>query len=171
MGSVSVGPVGKLVRSPWDERGRGDVAQIFVSYNLSTLCTLQFLFYEDGNKLVLSKRHGVRGGVNFNTIVFDYPSEFLTSIAGSSRVAEDKLSVLSSTTFVTNKGSYGPFGIPSAGAKEFNFQIGNYRSLGGFWGSINRHGIESFGVYVMPITTSMIRSIIPLVKFEKEEKD
>ncbi|OIT22724.1 PREDICTED: jacalin-related lectin 2-like [Nicotiana attenuata] len=164
MDMISASAVGGegLRGSKWDEKGRGEVAQNFVSYKDNRIViSLQFLFFENGN-LVLSKPHGYGygHGSNFNAVVLDYPSEFLTSIRGSFG-SWDGYSVLNSISFGTNKGSYGPFGgTPSADDSDrgFNFQIGNYRSFGGFYGSTNKYGIESIGVYVKTITTSMINS-------------
>ncbi|CAN4091230.1 unnamed protein product [Withania somnifera] len=162
---IKVGPAGGLYGTTWDEKGRGEVVQIFVSYNPNTIYSLQFLFYEN-DKLVVSNKHGTDGCESFCAVTFDYPTEFLTSISGSLRTSYTN--VLSSISFGTNKGSYGPFGTPSADTVKFTFQIGNYRSFGGFYGSKNGVGIMSIGVYMKPMTTSMIHFKDPSVKVEKE---
>lgn len=169
MDMIKVGPAGQeRYGTRWDEKGRDEVCQIFVSYNHDTIYSLQFLFYENG-KLVMSNKHGIDKCERFCPVTFDYPTEFLTSISGSFRTSYGD-SILSSISFKTNKGSYGPFGTtPSADVKrKFTFQIGNYPSLGGFHGSKTSHGIESFGVYMKPITTSMIHFKDPTVKVKKE---
>ncbi|XP_016450496.1 inactive protein RESTRICTED TEV MOVEMENT 1-like [Nicotiana tabacum] len=149
----------------WDEKGRNQVAGIYVYYNEFSVLALQFLFYENGN-LVMSNRHGfVDGSENYSAVIFDYPSEYFTSISGSLGPCR----TLTSIIFRTNKDSYGPFGTPSTGDQEFNFYIG--RSLfGGFYGSRNGDGINGIGVYVKNITSSMINpKDDPQVKVEKEE--
>ncbi|MCD7470771.1 hypothetical protein HAX54_010881 [Datura stramonium] len=167
MDMIKVGPAGGQEQrgTRWDEKGRGEVVQIFVSYNHNTVHSLQFLFYENG-KLVMSNKHGATECESFCAVTFDYPTEFLTSISGSFRTSYG-WSFLSSISFGTNKGSYGPFGTPSADA-NFTFQIGNYRSFGGFHGSKNGFGVESFGVYMKPIITSMILFKDPPVKVKNE---
>ncbi|KAF3685307.1 Endonuclease III -like protein 1, chloroplastic [Capsicum annuum] len=94
----------------WDEKGVGQVVQICVSYNRDTICALQFLFYDENGKSVLSEKHGVDREVYFESVGFDYPSEFLTSISGSFRSVGRRTTLLSSITFGTNKDSYGPIG-------------------------------------------------------------
>ncbi|KAH0640346.1 hypothetical protein KY285_036932 [Solanum tuberosum] len=166
MDMITVGPVGVQVGTLWYETGRTEVAQIFVSYNYDTVFSLQFLFYENG-KFVMSNKHGTNECETFCAVTFDYPTEFLTSISGSFRKAYG-YSILSSISFGTNMGSYGPFGTPTTDANKFTFKMGNYPSFGGFHGSKHHHGVESFGVYMKPITTSMIHFKDPPVKVKKE---
>ncbi|XP_060178955.1 inactive protein RESTRICTED TEV MOVEMENT 1-like [Lycium barbarum] len=152
----------------WDEKGRGELAQFFVAYNGIGVSSLQFLFYENST-LVLSDKHGSDNCNKFNAIVLDYPSEFLTSISGQFGLTYG-YSYLKTISFCTNKGSYGPFGSTATdGSDFFNFEIGNYRSFCGFHGTGHGHGIGSIGVYVKPITTSMIHFRNPLVKVKREE--
>ncbi|KAL7220800.1 hypothetical protein ACSBR2_013651 [Camellia fascicularis] len=85
--------------------------------------------------------------------------EFLTSISGSChpekfltndyQLVEDL--VLTSITFGTNQGSYGPFGEPGEYDTKFNFQMGQDRPFGGFHGSTKHGLLESIGVYVKPL--------------------
>ncbi|KAF3646816.1 putative AT-rich interactive domain-containing protein 2-like isoform X1 [Capsicum annuum] len=141
MDMIEVGPAGEVRRygtTSWDAKGRGELAQIFVSYDHNSVYSLQFLFYKNG-KLV-SEKHGFDDGrhVNFDSVILDYPSEFLTSISGSFHSITNG-AALSSITFGTNKASYGPFGDPSStSTKHFNFQIGNQFSFGGFHGSVRQ---------------------------------
>ncbi|KAM3249115.1 inactive protein RESTRICTED TEV MOVEMENT 1-like [Capsicum annuum] len=159
MDMIEVGPAGEVRRygtTSWDAKGRGELAQIFVSYDHNSVYSLQFLFYKNG-KLV-SEKHGFDDGrhVNFDSVILDYPSEFLTSISGSFHSITNG-AALSSITFGTNKASYGPFGDPSStSTKHFNFQIGNQFSFGGFHGSVRSGFINSIGVYIKTSTTSKI---------------
>ncbi|KAM3326635.1 inactive protein RESTRICTED TEV MOVEMENT 1-like [Capsicum chacoense] len=156
---IEVGPAGEVSRygtTSWDAKGRGELAQIFVSYDDDTVCSLQFLYYKNG-KLV-STKHGYDDGrhVSFDSAILDYPSEFLTSISGSFHSVTNG-AALSSITFGTNKASYGPFGDPSStSTKHFNFQIGNQFSFGGFHGSVRSGFINSIGIYIKTSTTSNI---------------
>ncbi|XP_075086070.1 inactive protein RESTRICTED TEV MOVEMENT 1-like [Nicotiana tabacum] len=144
MDMIKAGPVGGVGGTIWDEKGRNHLAGIYVFYNEYSVLALQFLFYESGN-LVVSNRHGVivDGSENYSAVVFDYPSEYFTSISGSLSPYQ----MLTSIIFRTNKDLYGPFGTPSTVDQEFNFYVG--RSLfGGFCGSRNGDGINGIGVYV-----------------------
>lgn len=171
MEMIKIGPVGGRSSggSVWDEKGRDEVVGILVSYSEDTIESLQFLFYENGN-LVQSDKHGSHHCENFFAVVFDYPSEFLTLLSGSYD-NNGYSTVLSAIKFNTNKGSYGPFGCtqPVTDAKHFNFQIGNHRFFGGFHGTRNRHAVESIGIYLKPIISSMINLKDLRVKDEKEE--
>ncbi|XP_016486094.1 inactive protein RESTRICTED TEV MOVEMENT 1-like [Nicotiana tabacum] len=179
MDMIKVSPVGKCGRHIWDEKGRDQIAGIFISYAEDIVFSLQFMFYENGD-LIMPGKHGSRSHNqrgDYCAIVFDYPSEFLISIGGSFEQMNKKLTVLSSIKFGTNKGSYGPFGTPSTENVDktdfFNFQIGNYRLFGGFYGSQNDDSIESIGFYVKAIPSSIInlKDSTVNVKKEKDEED
>ncbi|OIT26259.1 inactive protein restricted tev movement 1, partial [Nicotiana attenuata] len=158
MNMIKIGPVGgkKEEGTVWDEKGKSEIAKIFVSTSNNVVSSLQFVFVENG-QFVLSDRHGpeYKSGffTNFNTVVLDYPSEFLTSISGSYYK-----NGLRSITFGTNKGSYGPYGgdkpYSVSRYKEFKFQIGDDRSFAGFHGIKFDSWIVSIGVYVKPITST-----------------
>nr|XP_010326701.1 inactive protein RESTRICTED TEV MOVEMENT 1-like [Solanum lycopersicum] len=153
---IKVGPVGSNVGSIWEENGRSEVAGIFVSFTENTIQSLQFLFYENGN-YVQSNKHGSDHSENFCALLFDYPSEFLTSISGS-YIGDGYLSTgLDAIKFNTNKGCYGPFGRtePTSSSKRFNFELRNHRLFGGFHGTMSRHAVESIGIYVKPVISSM----------------
>ncbi|KAL3328961.1 hypothetical protein AABB24_036200 [Solanum stoloniferum] len=153
---IKVGPVGSDGGSIWEENGRSEVAGIFVSYTENRIQSLQFLFYENGN-FVQSNKHGSHHSENFCALLFDYPSEFLTSISGS-YIGDRYLSTgLDAIKFNTNKSSYGPFGRtePTSNSKQFNFQLGNHRLFGGFHGTMSPSAVESIGIYVKPVVSSM----------------
>ncbi|KAG5587989.1 hypothetical protein H5410_048423 [Solanum commersonii] len=157
MEMIKVGPVGSNGDSIWEENGRSEVAGIFVSYTQNTIQSLQFLFYEN-DKFVQSKKHGSQHSENFCALLFDYPSEFLTSISGS-YIGDRYLSTgLDAIKFNTNKGSYGPFGRtePTSSSKQFNFQLRNHRLFGGFHGTMSPSAVESIGIYVKPVVSPMI---------------
>ncbi|KAH0640348.1 hypothetical protein KY285_036934 [Solanum tuberosum] len=162
MEMIKVGPVGSRGGSIWEENGRGEVAGIFVSYTEDTIQSLQFLFYEDGN-FVQSNKHGSQYCSNFSAVLLDYPSEFLTSLSGS-YVNNGGLEAIK---FNTNKGSYGPFGQPTSDAYHFNFQLGNHSLFGGFHGTTSSYAVDSIGIYVKPVVSSMINLKDLRVKDEK----
>uniref|UniRef100_A0A3Q7I7Y3 Jacalin-type lectin domain-containing protein n=1 Tax=Solanum lycopersicum TaxID=4081 RepID=A0A3Q7I7Y3_SOLLC len=147
---IKVGAVGNDYGSTWEEKGRGDVAGIFVAYSKDSIQSLQFLLYEDGN-FVQSNKHGTHYCANFSAVVFNYPSEFLTSISGSYVNGEG----LESIEFTTNKGSYGPFGQTTTYAKHFNFHLGNSNLFGGFHGTVSDSAVESIGIYLKPFVINL----------------
>ncbi|XP_055811924.1 inactive protein RESTRICTED TEV MOVEMENT 1-like [Solanum dulcamara] len=164
MDMVKVGPVGGVGGTIWDEKGRDKVAGINVYYNKLTVVALEFLYYEN-DKLVLSNKYGDQNGCgNFSAVVFDYPSEFLTSIS-SSYGDNGRFKVLEAIKFSTNKGSYGPFGrtLPTYHSKHLNFQLGNHSLFGGFHGTMSPFAVKSIGIYVKPnVNMKYLR-----VKYEK----
>ncbi|XP_060178873.1 inactive protein RESTRICTED TEV MOVEMENT 1-like [Lycium barbarum] len=177
MNMTKVGPAGGYGGTIWDDKGRDKVAGIVVIYNKLRVFALQFLFYENGN-LVRSDKHGTQRRGNIFSVVFDYSSEFLTSISGYFKTLTEytdnaDYTFLGSIRFGTNKGSYGPFGCarPSTDDEiEFDFQLGNHHLFGGFYGTENHCGIESIGVHVKPIpSSSMINFKNLRVKDEKED--
>ncbi|KAH0733715.1 hypothetical protein KY285_009422 [Solanum tuberosum] len=164
MNLIKVGPAGGKEKKGgvWDEKGKGEIAKIFVSDDKHAIQSLQFLFVNNGN-FVLSNRHGdAAHDANFATVVLDYQSEFLTWISGFHDLEpNNKWMYLRSITFGTNKGTYGPYGMKTAvnlKLKEFYFQIGDDRSFGGFHGTKHGNYIESIGVYLNTITSSMINT-------------
>lgn len=65
---IKVGPAGEKKKgSVWDEKGKGQIAKIFISYDEIGVYTLQFLFVENGN-FILSDTHGGVHNKNFNTV-------------------------------------------------------------------------------------------------------
>ncbi|XP_060174167.1 inactive protein RESTRICTED TEV MOVEMENT 1-like isoform X2 [Lycium barbarum] len=161
MNMIKFGPAGNKGGTAWEEKGKGEIAKIFVSRDEISIHSLQFLFVENGH-FVLSDRHGSdTTSTYFNTVALDFPTEFLTSIRGFYQSSCYASSVLRSITFVTNKDTYGPYGkmapssTPSSTCKEFIFQLGVDRCFGGFHGTKDYY-IESIGVYLKTVTPSMI---------------
>ncbi|XP_049363681.1 inactive protein RESTRICTED TEV MOVEMENT 1-like [Solanum verrucosum] len=162
MDMIKVGPIGGKTTdgSVWDEKGKGEIAKIFVTSGTQTyfLLSLQFLFVDQNGQFILSDRHGAQYNYSytttFNTVVLDYPSEFLIGIKGTYYS-----NGLRSITFVTNKDTYGPYGStrPMTDDAVIDIQIGNDRSFGGFHGLKQKTRIESIGLYLKPITPSMIK--------------
>ncbi|KAJ9175227.1 hypothetical protein P3X46_013804 [Hevea brasiliensis] len=135
----------------WDEKGHGEISQIFISHNEDCISCIQFHYAQNGS-LVLSPPYGAPHSPNFYSVEFNYPSEFLVKVSGKYTINGVRL-----ITFTTNKGTYGPYGNaePPFGTKlhEFNFDMGKRRQFGGFHGSFATQGLTSIGVYINPATT------------------
>ncbi|PHT33215.1 hypothetical protein CQW23_29552 [Capsicum baccatum] len=89
MNLLKVDAVGSQRETVWEEKGKGELAKISVSYNAYKIYSLQFLFVENAY-FVLSDMY-----------------EFLTLVSGT---CDDESFGLTSITFGTNKGTYGPYG-------------------------------------------------------------
>ncbi|XP_042488008.1 inactive protein RESTRICTED TEV MOVEMENT 1-like [Macadamia integrifolia] len=140
---VKVGPYGRG-GTPWDEKGKSMLTQIFISYDSERVFSIQTAYIQDG-KLQLSDKHG-GNGATFKTVEIDYPSEFLTGISGYKYSLQ---CMLKSLTFETNKRKFGPFG-PEEG-DHFCIQMGTKRFFGGFHGTSDVLCLRSIGVYLKPI--------------------
>ncbi|KAK1350705.1 inactive protein RESTRICTED TEV MOVEMENT 1-like [Heracleum sosnowskyi] len=97
------------------------------------------------------------GSNSLNTVMLDYPSEFITGVSGKYRgyKSYSKKQYLRSITFHTNKSKYGPFEAspvcrPLETETEFHYDIGPNKFCG-FFGTYLCDGIESIGIYVKPI--------------------
>ncbi|PHU21728.1 hypothetical protein BC332_06835 [Capsicum chinense] len=132
MTMIKVKAAGGCGGTIWDVKGRDQVAGVYVYYTDSKVLALQFIFHEKG-KFVKSVRYGVsQMNESYGAVVFDHTSEYLTTVTGSG--IPFFRTGLRSIAFITNKGSYGPFGASAADTYKFNFPIG--RGLfGGFYGS------------------------------------
>ncbi|KAM3337218.1 jacalin-related lectin 2-like isoform X1 [Capsicum galapagoense] len=154
MNLIKVGPAGRPYGSVWEEKEKGELAKIFLFYDDTKIYSLQFLFIQNDN-FVLSDIHGSPLQRMFTSVVLDYTSEFLTLVSGT---CDDESFGLTSITFGTNKGTYGPYGSKknSPYEKEIKLEIGKDRSFGGFHGTKTDNCIESIGVYLKTVTSSMI---------------
>ncbi|CAH9071876.1 unnamed protein product [Cuscuta epithymum] len=139
----------------WDDGGCGEVAGILISYSASSINSLRFLCSKDG-ALKFSEDHGTLSD-STQMIRLDYPTEVLTEVHGfrwSTHVSWGY--GLCSITFVTNKATYGPFGVKRSSLDDsvFKFQLGSEAdSINGFHGTVNSHGrIDSIGVYLQTTT-------------------
>ncbi|GLT81508.1 hypothetical protein SLA2020_528900 [Shorea laevis] len=130
----------------WDEKCHSELYEIYISHG-DCIQSIQFQYVVKGN-LEMSERHGICQGPKFNLIRLKYPSEFVTGISGDC-LPNKKLSSLKITT---NKRSYGPFGRPTF-AHQFDFQFGNSRQFGGFYGYCDKTTnkcVTALGVYFKP---------------------
>nr|XP_017217667.1 PREDICTED: jacalin-related lectin 3-like [Daucus carota subsp. sativus] len=151
---IKVGPPFHPAGSTWDNKGKTDIAQIFVSCSRYRINFMYFVYAEDGgNRLVLSKFGEDKTSHSMETVTFDYPSEYITRVRGQYTDAVSPYDrYLWSITFYTNKGTYGPY-VPTESINDgkfvdFNYQVGG--KLCGFFGSYLGNGIETIGFYVEP---------------------
>ncbi|GJT18719.1 inactive protein restricted TEV movement 1-like protein [Tanacetum coccineum] len=135
----------------WDECGKTEIVQIFVSHEKGKIKLIQFAYAEDG-KVRLSQVHGDRdAALNFDILKLDYPSEYLTSFSG--HYDEDGFSI----QFRTNKRFYRPFGsdeyhdyYDNDHSHRFKYEL-DKQSFGGFHGAIHNNQVYTMGVYIKPV--------------------
>ncbi|XP_021669073.2 protein RESTRICTED TEV MOVEMENT 1 [Hevea brasiliensis] len=136
----------------WDEKGHGEISQIFVSHNEDYISCIQFQYVENGS-LVLSPPYGAPHGPNFYSFQINCPSEFLVNVSG--KYTNNGVRLITFTTNERKHGSYGNDGPPfGTQLREFNFDMGKRKQFGGFHGSFTTQGLKSIGVYVKPTTTT-----------------
>ncbi|XP_052207934.1 inactive protein RESTRICTED TEV MOVEMENT 1-like isoform X1 [Diospyros lotus] len=136
----------------WDHKERTELVQIFISHDDYAIRSLQFLYSEYGKLVLSDPPDGSSIGNRFSTVTLQYPDEFLTSLKGTYCPENYGYRKLISIEFGTNLGRYGPFGQAYKGGEYFDFQMGNHRSFGGFYGTVRNGALESIGVYVKPIS-------------------
>ncbi|KAJ9542738.1 hypothetical protein OSB04_029244 [Centaurea solstitialis] len=137
--------------SPWDEGGNTEIVQILISYDKAKIKSIQFVYADKPTGVRLSPVYGEPTGSYFKSVLFDYPSEYLTSMSG---VCYDNYvcnGITASIAFGTNIRKYGPFGMsPRYCSSEFNYEFGA-RGFGGFHGTAKKSCLGSIGIYVKPI--------------------
>ncbi|KAF8112434.1 hypothetical protein N665_0064s0066 [Sinapis alba] len=107
--------------------------------------------YDFKGQPVWGSKHGGRGGIRHDKIVFDYPSEVLTHVTGTyGPLIYMGPNVIKSLTFHTNKGKHGPYGEEQGPLFTHKTEEGK---IVGFHG---REGLflDSIGVHVMPCKIS-----------------
>ncbi|XP_031122504.1 jacalin-related lectin 2-like [Ipomoea triloba] len=128
----------------WDDINLGQVMGIMIYYDSSGIYSLTFIYVDDNVFRVSS--HGNNGRENCQTIILDYPTEFLTGVNGYRTISY----VVKCITFVTNKATYGPFGNQSLGQYDRTFGCNqggkDNRWITGFYGTLYDSSIASLGV-------------------------
>jgi len=114
--------------NPWDDGVYSGIRQIAIAYG-DAVDSITFQYDRNGDS-IWSVRHGGLGGTKKQTVRFDYPDEFLTSINGYyGHFGPSKPLAVRSLTFQTNRGKYGPYGqeigtffsTPTSGRKILGF--------------------------------------------------
>lgn len=100
--ATAQGPWGGSGGHPFYD-GRGDVVEIDVTYTNDHVTKLQVAYAESTGSRWHSPTHGSHGGHD-EKITLDYPEEYLTQVVGTYGRCVNSIS------FITNKGTYGPFG-------------------------------------------------------------
>lgn len=156
-GIIKLGPAGEFSGKLFDDKGRTDIAQIFIWHDESRICGIQFQYVENEN-LVLGELHGATSTWTFDSVQLKYPSEYVTSISGH---YSDYERCITELNICTNKIRYGSFGCtkypyPRKDDLEFHFKMGLGHQFHGFYGSVADDGddrLMSIGVYFKPATT------------------
>ncbi|GJN40882.1 hypothetical protein PR202_gn00192 [Eleusine coracana subsp. coracana] len=83
------------------------------------------------------------------------PSEFVTEVHGMygpyTYGPHGRVEAITNLTFVTNKGSYGPFGVGGLDTENrFSVPVQNNGSIVGFFAHTGKYYINGVGVYVKP---------------------
>ncbi|XP_010522224.1 PREDICTED: inactive protein RESTRICTED TEV MOVEMENT 1-like isoform X2 [Tarenaya hassleriana] len=159
-------PVGRLYADEracehWDDRGRSEISQIFVTADDGGIRTIQFQYIDENGKLELSRPYGLASGPQSgfgrskllcHTVELEHPREYLTEISGLAEMdARVGYPTIKAIRFTTNLKEYGPYGQPVK-TVSFRFELGKSRQFGGFYGSYSAHGLHRIGVYLKPKT-------------------
>ncbi|KAM7505700.1 hypothetical protein LguiB_004604 [Lonicera macranthoides] len=125
-----------------------------VIYSSEVIESVQIEYDYDGQSK-WSDTHGRKEGQK-NTVVLDYPSEFLVSVSGY--IAEyHSLLVINSLTLRSNKKTYGPFGTQRGDFFKIPPTTGN--KIVGFHGSAGYH-LDSIGAHFEPPTPHLSRKLM-----------
>ncbi|XP_059630122.1 jacalin-related lectin 19-like [Cornus florida] len=100
-------------------------------------------FFGRQGKPVSGKKHGSDGGQQ-NTVKLDYPDEFLLSVWGYHGQV-DKMVVIRSLGFQSNKRTYGPFGVEDG--ENFEFRSNASGKIIGFHGRSDKY-LTAIGAYL-----------------------
>ncbi|XXG48725.1 hypothetical protein AAC387_Pa02g3093 [Persea americana] len=104
------GPWGGDGGRPWDDGVFSGIKQIFITRG-QAITSIQ-VEYDRNGQSVWSTKHGAGGGETTHKIPFAYPNEVLNCICGyySSINRDERPKVITSLTFYTTRGKYGPYG-------------------------------------------------------------
>ncbi|PSR96896.1 Jacalin-related lectin like, partial [Actinidia chinensis var. chinensis] len=107
---VVVGPWGGNGGSYWDDGSYNGVREISLAYGrcIDSICVV----YDKNGKPVAAEKHGGVGGNRTAEITLQYPEEFLTSVSGHyCPVVHGGTPVIRSLTFMSNRRTFGPYGV------------------------------------------------------------
>ncbi|KAM7505699.1 hypothetical protein LguiB_004603 [Lonicera macranthoides] len=139
----TAGPFGGEGGDSWDDGVHTAVRKLII-FSSEVIESIQ-IEYDENGKSKWSNTYGRKEG-KINTVVLDYPSEFLVSVSGY--IAEyHTLVVINSLTLESNKRTYGPFGTQRGECFKFPPTTGN--KIIGFHGSAGYH-LDSIGAHFEP---------------------
>ncbi|XP_022894534.1 jacalin-related lectin 3 [Olea europaea var. sylvestris] len=143
--TISVGPWGGQDGFHWDDGVYSTVRQLEIAHGAG-IDSIR-IEYDRNGASVWSEKHGGNGGPKTDKVRLDYPDEFLTSIHGHYGNLQAWGTVLvRSLTFVSNKRTYGPYGIEQG--TYFTFPTSS--KIVGFHGKCGWY-LDAIGVYLEPI--------------------
>ncbi|CAK7356810.1 unnamed protein product [Dovyalis caffra] len=111
--SILVGPWGGHGGDSWDDGIYHGVREIKLFYDLC-IDSIQVVYDKNGKPVTAEKHGGLGplGGSRTAEIKLQYPEEYLTSMNGHyCRVVYGGSPVIRSLTFISNKRTFGPFGV------------------------------------------------------------
>ncbi|XP_027333047.1 jacalin-related lectin 3 [Abrus precatorius] len=138
-----VGPWGGNGGSSWDDGIYSGVRQLVIVH-AAGIDSIQIEYDKKGNS-IWSEKHGGKGGNKTDKVKLDYPDEFLTSIHGYyGSLNQWGPNLVRSLSFVTNKKTYGPFGVEQG--THFSVPMTEGKIVG-FHGRCGWY-IDAIGVYL-----------------------
>ncbi|PON52020.1 Jacalin-like lectin domain containing protein [Parasponia andersonii] len=143
---VSVGPWGGQDGIDWDDGVYSTVRQVVIAHG-TAMDSIQIEYDKKGSSF-WSEKHGGRGGQKTDNVKLDYPHEFLTSIHGCyGKLNEWGPPIVRSLTLISNKKTYGPFGVEQG--TSFSFPMSGGKIVG-FHGKAGWF-LDSIGVHLKPL--------------------
>ncbi|KAI3513207.1 hypothetical protein L1887_20534 [Cichorium endivia] len=144
------GPWGAAGGKPWDDGVFSHVKQVrvYLSDSLKVICGIQFEYAKRDAKSVVTQMHGGTGGCKTETVDLDGTKEYLTGISGFYGPVEgyDGAEGITSITFHTNKGIYGPYGQESGAQYVYFTSTASPGKIVGFQGR-NGDFLTAIGVH------------------------
>ncbi|XP_050366078.1 jacalin-related lectin 3 [Argentina anserina] len=145
--AISVGPWGGHNGLMWDDGVYSTVRQLVIAHG-SGVDSIQ-IEYDSKGCSFWSDRHGGNGGWKTDMVKLDYPEEFLTSVHGHYGKISDWGAVsVRSLTFISNKRSYGPFGMEQG--TYFSLPVTPGNKIVGFHGKSGWY-LDAIGAYLKPV--------------------
>ncbi|XP_059650702.1 jacalin-related lectin 3-like [Cornus florida] len=136
----SVGPFGTTGGQQWDDGTYKKVRELII-YSGWVIDSIQFVYDDKNGNPVTGAKHGADGGQQ-NTVKLD-TDEFLLSFWGYYGQV-DKMVIIRSLGFLSNKRIYGPFGVEDGEKFEFQSTGGN---IIGFHGRSHKY-LTAIGAYL-----------------------
>ncbi|KAL4559458.1 hypothetical protein LXL04_031596 [Taraxacum kok-saghyz] len=147
----TLGPWGLSLGKEWTYIPEGFIKKIRISHG-TVVNSIEF-HTECSDGATKKSLFGGEGGKRTDTIIIDYPDEYLTSISGA---INGSSKYVTSLYFHSNQNRYGPYGSGVGNGGHFSYD-GKDGVIVGFHGSFDNH-ICSFGFYVMPKSLAMGRN-------------
>ncbi|XP_059630129.1 jacalin-related lectin 3-like [Cornus florida] len=137
----SVGPFGNATGQKWDDGTYNTIRGISIQSGW-LIDSIQVIYNDIEGNAVSGKKHGSDSGQQ-NTVKLDYPGEFLLSVWGYYGQV-NKMVVIRSLGFQSNKKTYGPFGMEDG--EKFEFRSDTSGKIIGFHGRSDKY-LTAIGAY------------------------